>query len=49
MKFEIERDVIQDMIAIYGVEHAIQELNSAFLTVVETEIKQILEERTNDY
>jgi D-alanine-D-alanine ligase-like ATP-grasp enzyme len=47
MKFEIERDAIQDMIAMYGVEYAIQELNSAFLAVVETEIKQIFEERTN--
>lgn len=47
MKFEIEKDVIQDMIAMFGVEHTIQELNSAFLAVLESEFKQILEERTN--
>jgi D-alanine-D-alanine ligase-like ATP-grasp enzyme len=47
MKFEIERDAIQDMIAMYGVAYTIQELNSAFLAAVETEIKQIFEERSN--
>lgn len=47
MKFEIERESIQDMIAMFGPEHAVNELIASFLSVVETELVAIYEEKNN--
>lgn len=47
MKFEIEREAIQDMIAMFGPEHAINELVASFLAVVETELLEIYDEKDN--
>ena len=44
MKLEIEKDVIRDMIAQFGVNHAIEELVASFRNVLDTEIEEIEKE-----
>ena len=44
MKLEIEKDLIRDMIAEFGVNWAITELTAGFRTVLDTEIEEIEQE-----
>lgn len=44
MKLEIEKDLIRDMIAEFGVNHAIDELVASFRNVLYTEIEEIEKE-----
>ena len=47
MKFEVDKETIQDMIAMFGPEHAIDEITSSFLAALETAITEIFEEKMN--
>ena len=41
MKFEVDNEVVQDMIALFGREHAINELVSGYRAALETAIDEI--------
>ena len=44
MKLEIEKDLIRDMIAQFGINWAITELTSEFRAVLDVEIEEIEQE-----
>lgn len=41
MNFEISKDTIQDLVAMYGAELAIQQIQEAFMAALETAISEI--------
>jgi len=47
VKFEIDKEVIQDMIALHGEDHVIYELTSAFRAALESEIEKFEQELKN--
>lgn len=44
MKFEIEKETIMDMIAIYGKEHAINQMVDSFRAALDSSVKEIDQE-----
>lgn len=47
MKFEINKEAIQDMVATYGKEYSINELTAAFRAAIETAVEELEQENTN--
>lgn len=47
MKFEVSKDVVQDMIALYGKDHAINELVAGYRAALETAVDEIEQENIN--
>lgn len=45
MKFEVDKEVIQDMIAIYGRDQAIDELVAGYKAALETIVEEIAESK----
>ena len=44
MKIEFTKEVVQDMMALFGKEHAIEELTSACRAVIEAGVEEIEQE-----
>jgi hypothetical protein len=47
MKFEIEKEAMQDMIAIFGKEHAINEMVSSFRAALDVAVEELEQEINN--
>lgn len=47
MKFEVSKEVVQDMIATYGKEYAIKELVAGYRAALETAVEEIEQENGN--
>ena len=47
MKFEVSKEVVQDMIALYGKEYAINELVAGYRAALETAVEELEQENKN--
>lgn len=47
MRFEVDKEVVQDMIALYGKEYTIKELVAGYRAALETAVEELEQEIKN--